>query len=105
MAAISLKGRNVVIGGGAKNLGGLISRTLAADGANIVVHYNSDRTRADAEATIAAVNKAGADAFAIPGRPHEGLRGCPPVRYRGRAVREYRHRHQHGREGAEEALH
>jgi NAD(P)-dependent dehydrogenase (short-subunit alcohol dehydrogenase family) len=67
MVAISLKGRNVVIGGGAKNLGGLISRTLAADGANIAVHYNSDRTRADAEATVAAVKKAGADAFAIQG--------------------------------------
>jgi NAD(P)-dependent dehydrogenase (short-subunit alcohol dehydrogenase family) len=67
MAAISLKGRNVVIGGGAKNLGGLISRTLAADGANIAVHYNSDRTRADADATVAAVKKAGADAFAIQG--------------------------------------
>jgi NAD(P)-dependent dehydrogenase (short-subunit alcohol dehydrogenase family) len=67
MVAISLKGRNVMIGGGAKNLGGLISRTLAADGANIAVHYNSDRTRADAEATVAAVKKAGADAFAIQG--------------------------------------
>ena len=67
MPATPLKGRNVVIGGGAKNLGGLISRNLAAEGANIAVHYNSDRTQADAEATVAAIKKAGANAFAIQG--------------------------------------
>jgi NAD(P)-dependent dehydrogenase (short-subunit alcohol dehydrogenase family) len=67
MAKSTLKGRNVVIAAGAKNLGGLISRTLAAEGANIAVHYNSDRTKADADATVAAVEKAGGNAFAIQG--------------------------------------
>ncbi len=64
----SLKDKVVVIGGGAKNLGGLISRDLAANGARaIVVHYNSDATRASAEDTVAAVKSIGADAFAIQG--------------------------------------
>lgn len=71
----SLTGKAVVIGGGAKNLGGLISRELAADGAGaIAVHYNSDATRVAAEETVAAVRAAGADAFAHQGdltRPGE----------------------------------
>ncbi len=67
MAATTLKGKNAVIAGGAKNLGGLISRTLAAEGANILVHYNSDASRAAAEATVAAVKMAGAEAFAVQG--------------------------------------
>ncbi|NOG68990.1 SDR family oxidoreductase [Roseicella sp. DB1501] len=67
MPAIGLKGRNVVIAGGAKNLGGLISRQLAADGANIAVHYNSEASRAAAEETVAAVRAAGAEGFAIQG--------------------------------------
>lgn len=37
----SLNGKVVLIGGGAKNLGGLISRTFAADGAKVAVHFNS----------------------------------------------------------------
>ena len=64
----SLQGKHVVIGGGAKNLGGLISRELAQGGAaGIAVHYNSDATRAAAEETVAAVKAAGADAFAHQG--------------------------------------
>jgi NAD(P)-dependent dehydrogenase (short-subunit alcohol dehydrogenase family) len=46
MANHSLKGKVVVVGGGAKNMGGLISLTFGADGANVVVHYNSDVTKA-----------------------------------------------------------
>lgn len=64
----TLKDKVVVIGGAAKNLGGLISRDLAGNGARaIVVHYNSDATRAAAEETVAAVKGQGADAFAIQG--------------------------------------
>lgn len=63
-----LTGKVVVIGGGAKNLGGLIARQFAEGGAaGIAVHYNSDTTRAAAEETVAAVKAAGADAFAIQG--------------------------------------
>src|SRR5213592_3828840 len=49
----SLKGKSVLIGGGAKNLGGLISRTFANDGARVCVHYNSASSKADADKTIA----------------------------------------------------
>ena len=45
----TLKGKVAVIGAGAKNLGGLISRTLGAEGASVVVHYNSDSTKAAAD--------------------------------------------------------
>ena len=63
----SLKDKVVVIGGGAKNLGGLISRDLASLGAKIAINYNSDATRAAAEETVAAVTKAGSQAFALQG--------------------------------------
>lgn len=64
----SIKGKTVLIAGGAKNLGGLIARDLAAQGAQeIVVHYNSEATRAAAEETVAAVEAAGAVAYALQG--------------------------------------
>ncbi|WP_342235577.1 SDR family oxidoreductase [Inquilinus sp. OTU3971] len=62
-----LKDKVVVIGGGAKNLGGLISRDLASAGARIVLNFNSNGTRAAAEETVAAVKAAGGDAFALQG--------------------------------------
>lgn len=62
----SIKGKTVIIAGGAKNLGGLIARDLAACGARAVaIHYNSASTKADAEATVAAVKAAGAQAIAF----------------------------------------
>ncbi|HJQ60306.1 MAG TPA: SDR family oxidoreductase [Vineibacter sp.] len=64
----SIRGKTVIIAGGAKNLGGLIARDFAAHGAKaIAVHYNSAATKADAEATVAAVKAAGAkaDAFQV----------------------------------------
>lgn len=64
----TIEGKNIVIAGGAKNLGGLISRDLAKKGAkSIAVHYNSDSTRDAAEETVAAVKALGANAFAIQG--------------------------------------
>ncbi|MFM0637657.1 SDR family oxidoreductase [Paraburkholderia metrosideri] len=66
MADHSLAGKVVLIGGGAKNLGGLISRELAnAGAAAVVVHYNSGATKSAAEETVAAVQAAGAKAVAI----------------------------------------
>ena len=68
MAGHTLSGKVVLIGGGAKNLGGLIARDLAAGGAKaIVVHYNSDATKAAADETVAAVKALGADAIAVQG--------------------------------------
>ena len=63
----TLKGKVAVIGAGAKNLGGLISRTLGAEDAAVIVNYNSDSTKMSAEDTVAAIKKAGSDAFAIQG--------------------------------------
>jgi NAD(P)-dependent dehydrogenase (short-subunit alcohol dehydrogenase family) len=62
-----LKGKVAVVGAGAKNLGGLISRTLGQEGASVAVHYNSNSTQAGAEDTVAAIKAAGSDAFAIQG--------------------------------------
>lgn len=46
----SIRGKVALIAGGAKNLGGLIARDLAQQGAAAVaIHYNSDASRADAE--------------------------------------------------------
>jgi NAD(P)-dependent dehydrogenase (short-subunit alcohol dehydrogenase family) len=67
MANQTLKGKAVVVGAGAKNLGGLISKTLGAEGANVVVHYNSDITKPAADETVKVVKTAGGDAFAIQG--------------------------------------
>ena len=58
----SLHGKSAIVAGGAKNLGGLISTTLAAQGVNVAVHYNSDSSEADANKTVAAVEAAGAKA-------------------------------------------
>ncbi|CAI0816926.1 TPA: SDR family oxidoreductase [Serratia liquefaciens] len=68
MSKQSLNGKVVLIAGGAKNLGGLVARDLAANGATaVVVHYNSDATRAAAEETLQAVKAAGAQAIAVQG--------------------------------------
>ena len=62
----TIKDKVVLIGGGAKNLGGLIIRDMAKQGAKAVtVHYNSDNTKAAAEETVGAVKALGADAFAF----------------------------------------
>lgn len=66
MADHSLAGKVVLIAGGAKNLGGLIARDLARHGARAVaIHYNSAGSRAEANATVAAVRAAGAEAVAL----------------------------------------
>jgi NAD(P)-dependent dehydrogenase (short-subunit alcohol dehydrogenase family) len=62
----SISGKTVLIAGGAKNLGGLIARDLAGHGARaIAVHYNTGATKAAADATVAAIEAAGADASAF----------------------------------------
>jgi NAD(P)-dependent dehydrogenase (short-subunit alcohol dehydrogenase family) len=64
----SIRGKTVIIAGGAKNLGGLIARDFAKHGAKaIAVHYNSPATRAQAEETVQAVRSAGAEAAAFQG--------------------------------------
>ena len=64
----SIRGKVVLIAGGAKNLGGLIARDLAAQGAKAVaIHYNSAASKVDADATVAAVQASGAQAVALQG--------------------------------------
>lgn len=65
MADQALRGKVVVIGGASKNLGSLICKTLGAEGASVVVHYNSASSKAPAEETVKAVKTAGGDAFAF----------------------------------------
>lgn len=68
MSDHSLKGKSVIIAGGAKNLGGLLATELAKSGVKgIAVHYHSDPTREAAENTVAEVKALGAEAFAIQG--------------------------------------
>ncbi|MGN6495659.1 MAG: SDR family oxidoreductase [Agriterribacter sp.] len=62
-----LKGKVVLIAGGAKNLGGLISRSVAAKGAKLVIHYNSDKTKTAAEKTLADIESAGGEAILLQG--------------------------------------
>ncbi|MDR6782285.1 NAD(P)-dependent dehydrogenase (short-subunit alcohol dehydrogenase family) [Pedobacter africanus] len=63
MSRNDLKGKVVLIAGGAKNLGGLLSRTFASKGAKVAVHYNSNSTKADAEQTLADITDSGGEAF------------------------------------------
>ena len=66
MAEHDLRGKTILIAGGAKNLGGLIARDFAAQGAKAVaIHYNSASAKADADETVAAVKAAGAEAAAF----------------------------------------
>ncbi len=66
MTQHSIKDKVVLIAGGAKNLGGLIATDLATQGAKaVVVHYNSDSSKADAEKTVAAIEAAGAKGVAL----------------------------------------
>lgn len=68
MASHVIKNKTVLIAGGAKNLGGLIATDLAEHGAKaVVIHYNSDSSKADADRTVAAIEKAGAKGVALKG--------------------------------------
>jgi NAD(P)-dependent dehydrogenase (short-subunit alcohol dehydrogenase family) len=67
MPKTSLKDSVVLVAGGAKNLGGLISRTFAAEGAKIALHYHGSASKADAEKTVADIVAAGGQAIALEG--------------------------------------
>lgn len=63
-----ISGKTVLIAGGAKNLGGLVARDLAAHGAKaIAIHYHSASSEADGMATANAVEAAGAKAVLLQG--------------------------------------
>ena len=90
----SLKNKVAVVAGGAKNLGGLISTTLAKGGAKVVVHYNSSATKADADKTVAAIKSLGSDAILLllPGKQGGGsipFAGCGPEQVHQIRVNQY----------------
>ncbi|KFE97508.1 short-chain dehydrogenase [Chryseobacterium formosense] len=63
MTTHNVKGKVVLIAGGAKNLGGLLSRNFAAKGAKVAIHYNSESTKEDAEKTLDDICTLGAEGF------------------------------------------
>jgi len=63
MARNDLNGKVVLIAGGAKNLGGLLSKDIAKKGAKVAIHYNSSSTKAEAEKTLAEIQNSGGEAF------------------------------------------
>lgn len=66
MTKHSITGKNVLIAGGAKNLGGLLAIDLAKQGAAAVaIHYNGDAAKAEADKTLAAIGATGAIGFAF----------------------------------------
>ncbi|RUO38602.1 short chain dehydrogenase [Aliidiomarina shirensis] len=67
MSKDNLNGKVALVAGGAKNLGGLISKNLAQSGAKVVVHYNSAATESDAHDTVRAITDMGGEAIAIQG--------------------------------------
>ncbi|MBB3049211.1 NAD(P)-dependent dehydrogenase (short-subunit alcohol dehydrogenase family) [Prauserella isguenensis] len=67
MAETDLRDKVVVIGGGGKNLGGLLATRLGELGAKVVVHYHGDASAPDAEKTVDAVTSAGGEAVTAQG--------------------------------------
>lgn len=67
MSTQNVKGKVVLIAGGGKNLGGLLSRDFAAKGAKLAIHYNSESSKAESEKTLAEVQALGAEAFLFQG--------------------------------------
>ncbi len=67
MSTQDVKGKVVLIAGGGKNLGGLLSKDFAAKGAKLAIHYNSESSKAESEKTLAEVQALGAEAFLFQG--------------------------------------
>ena len=67
MSRNDLNGKVVLIAGGAKNLGGLLSKNVASKGAKVVIHYNSDKTKAEADQTLADIKNNGGEAILVQG--------------------------------------
>src|SRR6267378_3096005 len=59
----SLQGRVVLVTGAAKRIGRAVAARLAADGADVIIHYN--RSKSEAEDTVAEIAKLGRKSIAI----------------------------------------
>lgn len=62
-----LQGKVALITGSARNMGRLFAEGLAEKGANIVVHYHSEKSEKDALETVQLVKQKGADAISFGG--------------------------------------
>ncbi len=60
---MKLTGKVAIVTGGGRDIGKAVSLKLAQQGAKVVVNYNSSAT--EAEATVAAIQKAGGNAIAV----------------------------------------
>ncbi|MDZ7881475.1 MAG: SDR family NAD(P)-dependent oxidoreductase [Mycobacterium sp.] len=100
----TITSKNILIAGGAKNLGGLISRDVAAHGARAVaVHYNSDSSRAAAEEHCRRDRRVRRQRTSVASRSDQRCSGEDAVCRRYRRDGFDRHRHQHDRDGDQEA--
>lgn len=67
MSRNDVKGKVVLIAGGGKNLGALLSKDFAAKGAKLAIHFNSESSKAESEKTLSEVKALGAEAFLFQG--------------------------------------
>lgn len=67
MSTHDVKGKVVLIAGGGKNLGGLLSKDFAAKGARLAIHYNSESSKSESEKTLVEVQALGVEAFLFQG--------------------------------------
>ncbi|MDA7415646.1 SDR family oxidoreductase [Xenophilus arseniciresistens] len=68
MSHPTLQGKVAVIAGGGKNLGALVASQFVQAGARgLVLHYNSDGSRAETEKTAAALREQGAEVLTFQG--------------------------------------
>ncbi|QES87956.1 SDR family oxidoreductase [Rhizosphaericola mali] len=65
MMSHNVAGKVILIAGGGKNLGGLLSKDFAKKQAKIAIHYNSESSKNDAEKTLEEVKSLGAEAILI----------------------------------------
>jgi NAD(P)-dependent dehydrogenase (short-subunit alcohol dehydrogenase family) len=63
----SQTGKVAIVTGGSANLGTLFAQSLASDGANVVVHYNSPRRADEAQAVVNDLEATGVEAMAHQG--------------------------------------